>query len=186
MIRPGSNKATNNTLQYANTKIALRYDCIKENNDLTILECFAGEQLIWKSIEKRINKKTNRTTIDANKKFNADFNINALTFLKNNDLNKYDIIDLDSWGSPIKYLDILFKKKYKGIVILTYCSPVLMNPDKILCSNFYKEIYSDCNKKVLLNKDIGVMFKQYLFDNNIHEFKGLISKNRVYCSIILK
>jgi len=186
MIRPGSNKATNNTLQYTNIKIALRYGVIKENNDLNILECFAGEQLIWKSIEKRIDKKTNRTTIDANENFNADFNINALTFLKNNDLNKYDVIDLDSWGSPIKYLDILFKKKYKGIVILTYCSPVLMNPDKILCSNFYKGIYKDCNKKILLNKDIGLMFKQYLFDNNIHEYKGLISKNRVYCSVILK
>jgi len=186
MIRPKSNKATNNSTKFTNVKIAIRYDCIKENNELSILECFAGQQLIWKSIEKKINKKTNRTTIDANKNFNPDFNINALTFLKNNDLNNYDIIDLDSWGSPIKYLDVLLKKKFKGIVILTYCSPVLMNPDKILCDNFYKNIYKKCNKKTLLNKDIGIMFKQYLFDNNIFNYKGLISKNRVYCSIILK
>lgn len=186
MIRPGSNKATNNTAQFTNIKIALRYDCIKENNDLNILECFAGKQLIWKCIEKKLNIKTNRTTIDANKKFNPDFNMNALKFLKDNDLNKYDIIDLDSWGSPIKYLEVLFQKQFKGIVILTYCSPVLMNPDKILCNNFYKRIYNNCNKKTLLNKNIGVMFKQYLFDNNIFDYKGLISKNRVYCSITIK
>lgn len=186
MIRPGSNKATNNNNKFINIKTQLRYEYLKENNNLKILECFAGEQLIWKSIEKKLNIKTNRTTIDADENFNVDFNINALTFLKNNDLSKYDIIDLDSWGSPVKYLEVLFAKKFKGIVILTYCSPVLMNPDKIICSNFYKGIYEDCNKKTLLNKDIGIMFKQYLFDKNIVTYKGLMSKNKIYCSIELK
>ena len=89
---------------------------------------------------------------------------------------------MDSWGSPVKYLEHIFKTNFKGTVLCTYCSPISLNPDKILANNFYGNIYAKSKKKSILAKDIGIMFKQYLLKNNIKEYKGLISKKIIYCS----
>lgn len=182
MIRPGSNKATNNNENYLSLKINLRLESLQEIETPLILDCFAGDSIIWNNVKTKTNKEFSRVTIDADSRYKTDYTCNALTFLKSNDITKFNIIDLDSWGSPSKYLDVIFKSNYKGIIICTYCSPVLMNPYKILAQNYYGNIYNSSTKKTLLNKDIGEMFKKYLFDNNVKQYKGLISSKKIYCS----
>jgi hypothetical protein len=181
MIRPGSTKATNNDSKYKSLKIALREEAILKTKDPFVLDCFAGDSVLWKAINKKLNTQIKRVTIDADKRFKTDFNCNAKTYIKNNDLTKFNIIDLDSWGSPVIYLEHIFKTNFKGFIICTYCSPVSLNPDKILAKNYFGEIYEKTNKKSLLAKNIGLMFKEYLILNKITEYKGLISKNKIYC-----
>lgn len=185
MIRAGSNKATNNDSKYLDLKIQLRLDAIDTFNSVNVLDCFAGDSVLWKQVCGKTNIKVNRFTIDADDRYKVDCVGNALTWIKNNDINRFDVIDLDSWGSPVKYLEIIFKSNFKGVVICTYCSPVLMNPDKILAETFYGRIYNNCNKKTILNKSIGDMFKAYLYKNNIKNYKGLIGKNKIYCSFVI-
>jgi hypothetical protein len=182
MIRPGSTKATNNNDKYLSLKVSLRIDALNNSEHNNILECFAGDSVIWNKV-KNITKKTFTIyKIDANEKYKVDYCGNALKYLKNNSINNYNIIDLDSWGSPVKYLEHIFKTNFKGTVLCTYCSPISLNPDKILANNFYGHIYAKSKKKSILAKDIGIMFKQYLLKNNIKEYKGLISKKIIYCS----
>jgi hypothetical protein len=186
MIRPGSTKATNNDNKYLDLKVTLRYNAVKDNLDLKILDCFAGKQVLWSIIEKKIGAKTNRLTIDADANFKPNVVYDSLKWIKENDLSSFDIIDLDSWGSPVKHLEVLFNKKYKGLIIATYCSPVNLNPDKILAENYFKKIYGSTKKVSILNKDIGEMFKLYLYKNGVTEYKGLVSKKKIYCSFIIK
>jgi hypothetical protein len=185
MIRPGSTKATNNDNKYLDLKVTLRYDAIKYNLDLKILDCFAGKQVLWSIIEKKIGVKTNRLTIDADANFKPDIVSDSLRWIKENDLSSFDIIDLDSWGSPVKHLEVLFNKKYKGLIITTYCSPVSLNPDKILASNYFKNIYGSTKRVSILNKDVGNMFKDYLVTNGVNEYKGFVSAKKIYCSFII-
>ena len=186
MIRTGSNKATNNDSKYLSLKINLRLNVLNKTENPNLLECFAGDSVLWNEVEKIKLTKIKKTTIDADQRYNVDFNMNSLTFLKNNNINDYNIIDLDSWGSPVKHLEILFLKKYKGFVICTYCSPVRLNPDKILAENFYGKIYNSTNSKSILNKDVGKLFKEYLFSKGIKEYEGLITHNKIYCSFQIK
>ena len=159
-------------------KVKIRQDLLCEKNT-NILECFAGDGKIYDAI-----KSDNVTLfkIDANEKFNVDYHGNCLEYIKNNDISKFNIIDLDSWGSPAKYIELLKHKKYKGIVVCTYCSPVLMNPCKIICSNYYGRIYENTKRKTILNKDIGKMFRKYLIDSGFTEIKGYFTNKKVYCS----
>jgi len=186
MIRPGSTKATNNDGKYTSLKTALREYAFLNTKQPFILDCFAGDSVLWKAISKKLNTEIKRVTIDADKRFNADFNCDAKKFLKTNDISKFNIIDLDSWGSPVSYLEYVFKSDFKGFVICTYCSPVSLNPDKILAKNYFGNIYEKTNKKSLLAKNIGAMFKEYLIDKNITDYKGLISKNKIYCIFEIK
>ena len=58
-------------------------------------------------IEKKIGAKTNRLTIDADANFKPNVVYDSLKWIKENDLSSFDIIDLDSWGSPVKHLEVL-------------------------------------------------------------------------------
>jgi len=185
MIRPGSTKATNNTDKYLQLKIKLRVDAL-ENKEKNVLDCFAGDSIIWSEVKKRINFDFKRFTIDADSRFKTDYTGNALTYLKTNNIQNYDVIDLDSWGSPIKYLEYIFTTNFKGVVICTFCSPVSLNPDKILAKISFGKIYENTNKKSILAKNIGSMFEQYLVSKGIKEYKGLLDKKRIYCSFIIK
>lgn len=181
MIRPVSTKATNNTDKYLGLKIKLRIDAL-ENTEKNVLDCFAGDSVIWSNVKKRVNFDFKRFTIDADSRYKTDYTGNALTYLKTANLSSYNIIDLDSWGSPIKYLEYIFTTDFKGIVICTFCSPVSINPDKILAKISFGKIYENTNKKSILAKDIGKMFSDYLISKGIKEYKGILEKKRIYCS----
>ena len=179
--KPKSGTATNNDSEYYNLKINLRINSLPNKKEITVLECFAGEGKVWDSIEKLTDKKINRFRIDINEYKNLDFLGNSLQFIKKANLKKFDIIDLDSWGSPVKYLEILFKRKYKGIIHCTYCIPMSLNPDKILAVNHFKIDH----KTILLapslfSRNIGQMIESYLIKNGIKAYFGLISANKNY------
>ena len=84
MIRPGSTKATNNDNKYLDLKVTLRYNAVKDNLDLKILDCFAGKQVLWSIIEKKIGAKTNRLTIDADANFKPNVVYDSLKWIKEN------------------------------------------------------------------------------------------------------
>jgi len=186
MIRPGSSKATNNDVNFTALKIKLRMEAIKNVEAPFILDCFAGKSILWNAEIKKTKKKIKRISIDANEKFNVDYNINALKYLKGNDISVFNIIDLDSWGSPVNYLEEVFKSNFKGFVLCTYCSPVSLNPDKLLAQNYFGDIYKNTSKKSLLAKNIGLMFKQYLYKNKITEYKGYMDNKKIYCIFEIK
>lgn len=186
MIRAGSSKATNNDDAFLKLKIDLRIDLLKNIEKPKILDCFAGDSVLWKTVEKKTRIQFERITIDADERYKTDYTMDALKYIQKNELNDFNIIDLDTWGSPVKYIDALIKKKYKGFVVCTYCSPVSLTPDKILALNYYGEIYNTIKKKSLLCKDIGLLFRQWILSKGVTEIKGITTKKKIYCSFEIK
>ena len=76
--------------------------------------------MLWSEVKKRTDKNIKIISIDQKRYKKVNLQGDNLKFLKGFDLSKYDIIDLDSYGSPSNQLDILHEKKYKGIVHCTF------------------------------------------------------------------
>lgn len=174
MIRPGSNRATNNDLSFFQYKKNIRLSALKNAKNNSILELYAGAGDLWKGLN------VNSYKIDANPIFNADYTGDCISWLKKNDIYKYGLIDVDSWGSPARALDIIFTKKYNGVVVCTFCSPVLLNPCKILGKSYWGEAYDKVSKKTILAKGCDEMIINYLASKNINKINGFLSHKKCY------
>jgi hypothetical protein len=78
----------------------------------TVLDLYAGNS--W-----YVNKVKNLTTNDKDKKFNTDYNVDASKLIAKlyYENKKYDIIDLDSYGSAYDCFELCFRMAKKGIII---------------------------------------------------------------------
>lgn len=179
--KPQSGTATNNSLNFLPLKVNMRVDSIKSFKEVNILDCFHGEGKLWKAVQKKSTAKINITGIDINDYNNGSILMDSLKFIQTNDLSQYDVIDIDSWGSCIKWLEVLFRKKYKGIVHCTYCNPISANPDAILSDHYYGFKSFDILKSPsIFAKELPSMIKKYLNDNGIKEIFGHLSQKNNY------
>lgn len=187
MKRPASTAAKNNDLNWFKLKVQLRLQSIQEIENPNILECFAGEGKLWDTVEMLSKKKLVRFRIDANYFPKLDIKGDSLTFIKKNPIDQFNVIDLDSWGSTVNHLDVIFEKQYKGIVHCTYCSPISINPDKILADTFFR-LDSTTIKKApaLFAKDTGSMIESFLSKKGIEEIFGHTSPKKNYFYFITR
>lgn len=85
-------------------------DDLKPNS---VLDLYAGNKSYY------INKVLNVTSNDKNKSFNTTYNINAFDLLCKLylDKKKYDLIDLDPYGSAIENIYLATKLATKGLIV---------------------------------------------------------------------
>lgn len=187
MKRPGSTAATNNDHDWFKLKVQLRLQSIQELENPHIIECFAGEGKLWDTVQMLTKKKLARFRIDANYYPNLDIIGDSLTFIKQTKISNYNVIDLDSWGSPVNHLEVIFQKQFKGIVHCTYCSPISINPDKKLAETFF-QVDSKTIKKApaLFAKDTGSMMETFLSKNGINTIFGHTSPKKNYFYFITR
>ena len=96
---------TNNDKTMIEAKIQLRLMSLPNLNQINILDCFAGEGILWNEVQKRTKKQLKILSIDKNNYKKISLRGDNIKFLKSLDLNKYDIIDLDAWGCPANQLE---------------------------------------------------------------------------------
>lgn len=118
---------------FLDDKIRVRVHSIKEKRKIKVLDCFAGEGIIWKHLKNKVKAKIEILGIDKKKTKKLNLIGDNRKWLKSLDLNKFDLIDLDAYGVPFDQLEIIFKKEYKGIVVVT----------------FIQSMYGCLNKKML-------------------------------------
>jgi hypothetical protein len=113
---------TDNDAQMFEVKIELRERLIQDKEEYKILEAFAGDGILWDTIRKKYpNKKFNVLRIDQKPgKKGVYLKGDNTKFISSMDLSKFDIIDLDAYGSPFLQLEIIFASNYKGPVICTF------------------------------------------------------------------
>jgi len=185
MKKPGSGTATNNDNEWFDYKVNLRIQSIQHLEFARVLECFAGEGKLWDAVQEKTGKNIYRFRIDANFYPGIDIVGNSETVLQKISLKRYHVIDLDSWGSPVAHLQILFQKQYKGIVHCTYCSPISLNPDAVLAAEYF-----NVDRKIvkqspaLFAKDTGDMLANYLKNRGVDEIFGFLSKKKNYLYFI--
>lgn len=111
---------TNNDNNTLNSKVQLRLKSLPAKKNINVLEAFGGDGILWDKVKKLTDKKINILSIDKNDYRKVNLKGDNIKFMLSLDLNKFDIIDLDAWGSPSEQLEILKNKNYKGIVHCTF------------------------------------------------------------------
>lgn len=115
-------KQTDNDASMFEVKVELRERLIMKKDSYKILEAFAGDGKLWGEIKRRHpEKKLSILRIDAKEdKIGIYLRGDNLKFLASMDLSKFDIIDLDAYGSPYPQLELVFKSRFKGPIICTF------------------------------------------------------------------
>lgn len=94
-------------------KFAVNYDFVKEIKPKSVLDIFAGLCSVY--LKLNCNVVSNDSNIEAR----TDYNYDALTFccMQYAGGNKYDLVDLDPFGSAYDCFDLAIKMAKKGLII---------------------------------------------------------------------
>ena len=113
-IKRLSKKSMNYNVAHLQEKFSLNCDFVKEIKPESILDVFAGID----SVYKKFNCK-NIISNDKNEKANTEYHLDALDFICQMYINKqkFDIVDLDPFGSAYDCFDLAIKMAEKGLII---------------------------------------------------------------------
>jgi hypothetical protein len=95
-------------------KFSVNYDFVKEIKPKSVLDVYAG----FSSVYKKLNC-DNVISNDKNQKSNTEYHLDALDFVCQMylDKRKFDLVDLDPFGSAYDCFDFAIKMAKKGLVI---------------------------------------------------------------------
>lgn len=167
---------------YLSSKINLRINHLPDKQNIKVLDCFAGKSRIWKEIKRKSNKDINVIGIDRIS-YGSTLKGDNIKYLKGMNLNKYDIIDLDAYGIPFRQLEIVFRKKYRGILFITFVQSIFGRlPIRMLEKIGYtRNMIKKC--PTLFNRNGIEKFKQYLAVNGIEKIAIINKNNKKYLYI---
>lgn len=156
-------------------KVLLRLESLPEKPVIKVLDCFSGNGLLWAEVKKRSGKTIQVLRMDEKPDREGVYlKGNNTKYLASVDLSLFDIIDLDAYGSPFKQLEIIFKRRYSGIIHVTFIQSMM----GVLNKNMLMQLcYTDkMIKKIpsLFNKNGLTKLLEYLY------LKGSIEKVRIF------
>lgn len=127
-------------------KVALRASMLPSKKQLTVLDCYAGTGRIWDQVRKKTGRKINVVSIDIDQKQDFVLLGDNEKWLSVMDLSAYDVIDLDAYGVPFSQLEILFEKKYKGLVFVTFIQSGfgVLPHDMLECLGYTRRMIEKC------------------------------------------
>lgn len=169
-----TNKKTSSNI---NDKIAIRREAVKGLKEIKVLDCFHAKGELW-------NRMTSYRTIndllgiEKNKHLKSVNKVvygNNLQVMSKIDIDHYNVIDLDAYGSPLEQMEIVFKRAKKPkIVIYTFCFSGLSGIPNIMVVD--KRITERC--KTILNSYFDDMFSYYLHRHGVKEYKEIVYVSR--------
>jgi hypothetical protein len=175
----GNLTKTNNDSELLEAKVSLRIQSLPEKSDITVLEAFGGEGILWSAVKRRCPEKNIQVlSIDKNKYKRVQLQGDNLKYLSSFNLNEFDIIDLDAWGSPVKQLEIIFSKQYRGIVHCTFIQSMHGNLSReLLYANGYTEKMLAKITSIFITNGLQ-KFYNYLYNRGGVKKLTIISENR--------
>lgn len=114
-------KATTKTdHSHLQQKLELRLQMLSKQKNITVLDCYAGQGLIWQTIQTlRPDTNIDVTGIELKSITNKiHLKGDNLKFLPIMDLSRFDVIDMDAYSSPLKQLKIILSKQLKKQVVI--------------------------------------------------------------------
>lgn len=111
---------SDNSHQWRKTLVRLGAIRSINKSKINVLDCYAGKGKTWDHVQKNTDAKINVVRIEKEQgKGRFALRGECERYLKKIDLSIFDIVDLDAYGSPSKQLQILFDRKYRGVVCVT-------------------------------------------------------------------
>jgi hypothetical protein len=155
---------TDNSLLGA--KVALRIKHLP-GGPVKVLDAFGGYGVVWQEVAAQ-TKRTDiyRVGIDKEKRLGCVHGDNR-KWLKGMTLSLFDVIDLDAYGMPFDQIEILFKRKFKGVVFFTFIQAGLRQVvGKLLRANgITKEMEKKCD--TLFGQIGWQLWLDYLANNGV-------------------
>lgn len=149
-------------------KLQLRREAVSKLSSIRCLDLFAGNNVLWShfATEKYFG-------VEKVKGKGKNLNADNLKVIQNLDLSKFNVIDVDSYGIPVKQMDLLFRNptlQNGTIIIYTCIGSALSGFPKIFLEKYgFYEMYKKC--KVLFNIKTNDLFHAWLFDNGIKKVR---------------
>jgi hypothetical protein len=170
---------TNNDAELVEAKIKLRIDSLPEKEEIRVLEAFGGEGVLWSAVKRRkSNIRFKILSIDKGNYNRIQLQGDNLKYLQSLNLNEFDVIDLDAWGSPVKQLEILFAKRYRGIVHCTFIQIMQGGLPKVLLhANGYTDAMLAKINVIFLKNGLE-KFYNYLANNGVKQVHTISAKGR--------
>uniref|UniRef100_A0AAU8AZJ7 SAM-dependent methyltransferase n=1 Tax=Dulem virus 36 TaxID=3145754 RepID=A0AAU8AZJ7_9CAUD len=159
-------------------KSSIRQQAIQDLEHVCVLDCFHGKGEIWENMHK-LSKIDKVQGIEKNKKLHSCFDTlygDNLKLLKTIDIDEYNVIDLDAFGSPFKQMDIIFARAQKPkVIIYTFCFSGMSGvPQEISRA---KNIQKKC--KTIINGYLDEMFSAYLKLHGVTEWYDITIKQNL-------
>jgi hypothetical protein len=109
---------TNNS--FLRDKIELRENHLP-GGEIHVLDCFAGSGLIWQAIIARHPYRSIHV-LPIDKQDYGGFHLpgDNRRYLMDLDLSRFNVIDLDAYGVPAEQLEIIFERRFMGIIFVTF------------------------------------------------------------------
>jgi hypothetical protein len=170
---------------YFRDKVELRKNHLPSQPIIRVLDCYCGTGRIWNAIKSEIpDRKFVMTSIDIKPKKPLCLIGDNLKYLKSLNLNKYDIIDLDSYGIPFEQLQIIFDRKR----ILDHAVKVFVTIVQSQYGCINKRLLEEIGYSARMTEKIPTLFykngfgkiKQYLAQNGVKEIYYRESNNKHY------
>lgn len=168
-------------------KVALRAAHLPKADPVRVLDCYAGEGVIWKAVEKKTGRKFEITAIDIEKpkKRRVQLTGDNMKFIPSLDLSKFDVIDLDAYGFPGKQLEAIFEKyrerPFKAEVFVTFIkvgfhAPGAGIPRLVLeACGYSKDMIKKC--PTLFMRNALEKVKIFLAENGVSEINRRSTKD---------
>ncbi len=99
---------------------AMNQIAINPSRPVKILDCFAGDGVLWHHIQKESTQAIEHIGIDSLSKLGSRYLGDNRRYLRQLPLDEYDLIDLDAYGVPYEQFRILADRQYRGIVVGTF------------------------------------------------------------------
>jgi hypothetical protein len=170
------NKQQTDNSEYS-IKYKLRKDLLKDG--YTVLDCFHGNGVLYNNLKKEFNIKV--FGIEKEKGKGTGLHGDNIKFLKNLDLSKYDIIDLDAYGIPFFQLEEIFNNKTlkkNSIVIYTMIQTMQGSVHKKMLDYYgiNNKMYNKC--RTLFKNHGHKAFLNYLNINGVKEVSEYFVKKK--------
>lgn len=111
-------KKTDN--DYLADKVALRAQHLPDG-DVRVLDCFAGKGIVWECVRRLTGRTISTLAIDKRDDLDS-FHLHGdnSDFLATMDLSRFNVIDLDAYGTPYEQIRLLIQREYAGTVFVTF------------------------------------------------------------------
>lgn len=162
-------------------KVILRQHSLSDRKRVKVLDCYAGHGWVWNAVKSESECEIEIVQIDKKSDKSVSYlRGDNLKFLQTMDLDRFDIIDLDAYGTPIKQLNLLFEKGYKGIVHCTFIQTVMgrLPNDLLRGLNYSPEMVVKC--PTLFSRNGFEKCCKYLYKKGLRDILYLEKGRKTY------
>lgn len=187
-----SYRQTDNSFFISKVNLRLRY--LPNKQYIRVLDAFGGDGGIWNKIKTLTDKKIEILRIDRKGTSKGIYlRGENVKYLKSLDLTKYDVIDLDAYGTPYEQLEIIFKSlsanktNYEIVCFVTFIQAVFgALPRKLLYRLGYSKQMVEKIPNALFCANGFEKLKRYLYLRGVRRIYSMSSNRKHYLCFKLK